>query len=146
MTVASEVDKELAMLLLPTDSKQYDLAVQIEGLAKNMEVPLNSMTVSDKDPDLGAKTTAATSDDGSGSAGAGSSDSSTGSSFSSAVATSTMQKLTVTLGITTSYTTMQSFVREVCRLNRLIEVNQVNVSGSADKVTAQITLYAFYLP
>lgn len=121
--------RELALLLLPKDNKQYDLAVQIEGLAKSMGLSLTSMVMSDKAPDLGPNTSTAATPV------AGASTSSGGA-----------QKLTVVLGVNSTYAKVQGFVKEVCRLNRMVEINQVSITGPSDNVTAQITLSAFFLP
>lgn len=135
----SQQTRELALLLLPKENKQYDLAVQIEGLAKSMGLSLTSMVMSDKAPDLGATTSTADNS-------TSTSSSTSGTSTSNGAVSNNAQKLTVTLGLNASYAKVQAFVKEVCRLNRMVEINQVSVTGPSDKVAAQIILSAFYLP
>lgn len=134
--------KALAQVLLPAEDMQYDLSVQLEGLTKQLGLPLTSLGISAVDPTAPLPKTAT----------------------APAVAGLTANKVTITLSTSGPYKKVQEFVSALPTINRLILIDQlvVTVAGQAvapgsapaantsvsgsDLVSVQITAFAYFLP
>lgn len=121
-------DAEQASLLLPSSDNQYDLSVQIEGLATVSGATISSLAIT---PDA-AKSVKALG--------------------------VTANRFVVTVGIAGSYQQVQRFVDGLTTLERFVGIDQVYVSAASateaqkpsvtsnQSVTSQITAYAYYQP
>ena len=126
-----------AAILLPPDTQQYDVAIQIEALVHSLGVGLTSLGLGTP-ATVGVPTAASTS-----------------AAHATIPATSSASRLPITLAVTGSYASIQQVVGGLAQLNRAISVDQVSlssVSGGTGKTTgeaqlsAQLALSAYYLP
>lgn len=119
--------KKQAELLLPAEDNQYDLSVQIEGLAKRLGLPLTGLILTQTESTQGqAQTTGGP----------------------PPVASIAADKITITIGVSGEYATVQQFVSSLPTLERFIQIDQVTLSkaGEDAATSAQITAFAYYLP
>lgn len=140
--------RDLARVLLPVEEYQYDLSVQIEGLCKSLGVNLTALNINITPTPSGrtgsASGTAAT---------------------PAASGIGTLKKVTFSLSVVASYEDVQRLVQGLTTLNRLVQIDQINLSqattatptpgsssggaavaASSGILNAQITAFAFYLP
>lgn len=135
-----EKTQELVNVLLPNEDNQYDLSVQIEGLADQLSLPLTGLVMNAEAKSGIPKSTA---------------------KQAGAIPTIAAKKVTLNIGVTGEYTRVQQFINSLPTLNRFIQIGEVVLtSGSADTtkkddttetapgsaVNAQITAFAYYIP
>lgn len=131
--VVSMKDVDLADLLVPAQDMQYDLSVQVDGLTRNMGIPLSSLSITGATVTAGTKTSAA-------------------NTVAVNDATSGWSKLTISLTTSSSYANIQNLLNGMVGLNRLIRIDQVSLTqaggtaGSVDNLSAQISAFAYYDP
>lgn len=140
--------KDSVEKLIPSEDKQYDLAVQVENVAKNSGVGLTAFSLNPIVADVPKATVAATEDD-------------EGNKASAPAATAapapTTRQVSIALTIAGTYGNIQNFINQLTSIDRFIQITQINVASSqsssagttgalTDQVTATIAAQAYYLP
>ena len=126
--------------LLPASDLQYDLVVQVEGLARSLAIPLTSLSVTGATMPAAGAPTATTSAP------------STATSKVASVAPPASVALSV--GVTGTYAQIRQFVQALPTISRSLAITQVSVNpvvasqkdaqASSGLVSATLTASAFY--
>lgn len=136
LVVSKIAQRQQVVQLLPVDDQQYDLAVELEGLSRDVGVSLTGLSMS-AITGLAATVT---------------------KPVATATAAVTAPKmLTITLGVSGNYAAVRAFVNGLPTLSRFILITQLTLTGSpagaastklgiTDTVTASLTATAPYLP
>lgn len=131
--------QDLAVNLLPAEDKQFDLAVQVEATAKTSGVILTSLALNPND--TGQKTSATTAKEAAAQKELGA-----------------LKRVSLSLTVSGSYENIQAFAKNLVRLERFVQIDQLNLSAASvststpgtaptgGQLSAQITAFAYYLP
>ena len=128
---------------MPLEEKIYDLSVQIEALAKTVSVELTSLQIS---PSTTVTTVAvaATTKPVASSASPGSTVASPEAAGAALLKDANILHTKLSLGVSGSYESVQSFIGGLTRLQRFISIDQVGLTASdTGAFTAQITAQAY---
>lgn len=122
--------RELVMKLVPAEDEQYDIRIQIEALARTAGVTLSIVDVGSGSTVPAGPPTSQAQAEAQGS-------------------TPSLKTIPLNITATGSYMAAQQFVVGLTRLERFIQVDEVNMTSSSnagDKVSAQIKATTYYLP
>ena len=136
LVVSKIAQRQQVLQLLPVDDQQYDLAVELEGLSRDVGVSLTGLSMS---------------------AIAGVAAAGTKPAATAAAAVTAPKMLTITLGVSGNYAAVRAFVNGLPTLSRFILITQLTLTGApvgaasaklgtTDAVTASLTATAPYLP
>jgi hypothetical protein len=138
---SDQARSQTVLALLPATDRQFDLAVEIEALASSSNVSLTALSVTPQvivgTPTTTAAATAAT---------------------AAAPSEAGVYKLALSIQVGGSYEDVQTFTKNLTRLDRFITISQVNMSAPANTsgvvgsvasgkvVAAQLTGQAYFMP